>query len=238
MKARASFLVAALEPLLYFQGKAVRRSLPELPEPAGERRGEAGYGVRLRLLIVGDSAAAGVGVAHQNEALAGRLAAVLGRRFAVAWQVQAKTGATTASTLRHLERIEAAPFDVALVSLGVNDVTSGVSLGTWRVRQRALRQCLRERFGVAQIIACGLPPVHRFPSLPQPLRWYLGARASSFDEALAQDVRSEADVHFLSLRFSEDAGLVAADGFHPGPAAYRQWADLAASLIEAFPRRE
>jgi lysophospholipase L1-like esterase len=227
-----------LAPILYFQGKAVRRSLPELPEPAGERRGEAGCGARLRLLIVGDSAAAGVGVAHQNEALAGRLAAALGRRFAVAWQVQARTGATTASTIRHLERIEAAPFDVALVSLGVNDVTTGVSLGEWRARQRALRQGLRERFGVAQIIACGLPPVHRFPSLPQPLRWYLGARAASFDEALSRDVGSETDVRFLSLRFSEDAGLVAADGFHPGPAAYRQWAELAASLIEPSPRRE
>ncbi|RMD81354.1 MAG: SGNH/GDSL hydrolase family protein, partial [Candidatus Dadabacteria bacterium] len=57
-----------LGPLLLWQGWRVRLNVPRLPEAPGPRQGRAGKGPLLRLLIVGDSAAAGVGAAHQDEA--------------------------------------------------------------------------------------------------------------------------------------------------------------------------
>jgi hypothetical protein len=63
----------ALAPILLCQGKYVRRVTPKLPEADGPRFGEAGVGKPLRLLVLGDSAAAGVGVNTQQEALAGHL---------------------------------------------------------------------------------------------------------------------------------------------------------------------
>ena len=50
-------------PLLVAQAVATRRRAPTLPEAEGEREGRVGEGDRLALLIVGDSSAAGVGVA-------------------------------------------------------------------------------------------------------------------------------------------------------------------------------
>lgn len=77
-----------LAPLLIWQGRRVRATALRLPEAAGERSLDGGA---LRLLIVGDSSAAGVGAAHQDEALAGclarSLAAQLGRP--VGWQLVA-----------------------------------------------------------------------------------------------------------------------------------------------------
>ncbi len=62
----------ALAPVLIVQGRRVRRLALRLPEAAGARAAVAGSGARpLRLLIVGDSATAGVGVARQRDALAG-----------------------------------------------------------------------------------------------------------------------------------------------------------------------
>ena len=55
-----------LGPVLLAQGIYTRRMTPRLPEAEGERQGEAGSGDVLRLLIVGDSAAAGVGAATQG----------------------------------------------------------------------------------------------------------------------------------------------------------------------------
>ena len=55
-------LKLALSPLLVAQAVATRARLPRLPEAGGARRGEAGRGPLLRLLIAGDSSAAGVGV--------------------------------------------------------------------------------------------------------------------------------------------------------------------------------
>ncbi len=61
-----------LAPLLVAQAVATRRRAPLLPEAQGRARRRVGGGAdALRLLIAGDSSAAGVGVARQDQALAG-----------------------------------------------------------------------------------------------------------------------------------------------------------------------
>ena len=150
--------------------------------PAGARgaaEGATGEGAPLRVLVLGDSAGAGVGAASQDEALTGRIVAGLVDRFRVEWRLVARTGATTASTFRHLERAEAFATDVVVTSLGVNDVTGNVGVERFLRQQAALFALLRGKFGARLILASGIPPMDRFPALPQPLRWYLGARAGA-----------------------------------------------------------
>ncbi|MDH3952646.1 MAG: SGNH/GDSL hydrolase family protein, partial [Gammaproteobacteria bacterium] len=55
------------------QGIWTNLRVPTLPEPPGAREGSAGKGPPLKLLVVGDSAAAGVGVSRQDEALLGQV---------------------------------------------------------------------------------------------------------------------------------------------------------------------
>lgn len=159
-----------------------------------------------------------------RESLTGHLVELLSKSFSVDWCLVAKTGATTAATLQHLSDRPKRAFDLCVTSLGVNDVTSGVALRSWLGQQQALRSVLRQHYSVRRFVICGLPPLHGFPALPQPLRWWLGAKATKFDAALRADIAHEEDASFLSLRFSEDRSLMAADGFHPGPVVYEQWA--------------
>ena len=221
----------ALAPVIVPQGIWTNLRVPTLPEPPGARQGEAGEGPPLRLLITGDSAAAGVGVSRQEEALLGQVVARLSGRYRVAFDVQAKTGFTTADILRHLDDMPARAYDVALTSLGVNDVLALTTRAAWIERQRQLRQLLREKFGVRFTVISGLPPVHSFPALPQPLRWHLGSRATEFNEVIAEAVEAEPDVRLIDLRFEADAGMMASDGFHPGAPIYAEWAARAARLI-------
>jgi lysophospholipase L1-like esterase len=223
----------ALGPLLYLQGRTVRRSIPVLPEPEGARDGMRGNGPRLRLLILGDSAAAGVGAATIDESLTGRLVDILSRSRSVDWRLVAKTGATTASTLKYLDKHRLETYDVCITSLGVNDVTAGIRARDWIAQQAKLRLKLREEIGIKRLVICGLPPIHKFPSLPQPLRWWLGARATAFDRALQDSISTEAGVSFLSLRFTDNLDLMASDGFHPGPQAYREWAMRVAKMLDS-----
>lgn len=222
---------AFLAPVLFAQGKLVRRSVPVLSEPPGRREGSAGTGQPLRILIAGDSSAAGVGAPSQDEALLGCLVADLAADFSVEWNLQATSGHTTTQTLERLEQLPRQAFDVAITSLGVNDTISMVSLRSWRRRQAALRELLRNKFEVRTLIVSGLPPVHGFPALPQPLRWHVGSRATQLHRALARDVAVEPDAHFIDLRFSDDMTLMSSDGFHPGPEIYAEWARLVASAI-------
>ncbi len=220
-----------LGPLLLAQGHWVRRTTPVLPEPDGAREGESGTGADFRLLVVGDSAAAGVGAPSQDEALMGRTVAGLRDRFRVHYRLVARTGATTASTLKHLERIDAFVVDAVVTSLGVNDVTGDVGVAVFLERQERLRALLRGKFGARFILVSGLPPMGAFTALPQPLRWYLGERAKELDRALADSLPDGQGAQYLPLFRKLDRSMLASDGFHPGPAAHAQWGAAAAARI-------
>ncbi|RFP88803.1 SGNH/GDSL hydrolase family protein [Rhodobacteraceae bacterium 63075] len=223
----------ALSPLLAAQAAFVIARAERLPEPEGPRTGEAGQGPALRLLILGDSSAAGVGARHQSVALSGRLAARLAESFALTWQLEARTGATSASALATARALPGARFDVALVALGVNDVTRFVSARRFRETRRALHEVLRARFGVGRIVSSGLPPMGQFPLLPRPLRSMLGQKAVALDAALAELCAEDAALTHVPLDLPFEPHLMASDGFHPSEAAYAHWADMLAPHLRA-----
>lgn len=223
----------ALGPLLLLQGRHVRRVTPVLPEPPGPRAGRCGKGLALRLLILGDSAAAGVGAATQGEALSGQLVRALSPRFDLRWKLIARTGATTLETLETLAGIEREPFDVVVTSLGVNDVTGGRSPRRWMIDQARLVALLREEFGASRILLSALPPMHLFPALPQPLRAYLGAQALRYNAALRAFAQTAPACTWVPLEVTQDRDHMAHDGFHPGPQIYAAWAGCLARQIDA-----
>lgn len=222
----------SLGPVLALQGLYVRRVTPRLPEPPGPRGGTSGVGPDLRLLLVGDSAVAGVGAPSQDEALSGRLANDLSRSFRLSWTLVARTGATTQGTRHHLLRLAEERFDVAVLSLGGNDVTARRPVHEWLAEMEKLLRVLRVRFRVRLILVSGLPPMHAFPGLPQPLRWYLGATARRFDGALARWVCTQADCEHVPIALTH-RGQLATDGLHPGPLGYLEWSALLAQRIRA-----
>lgn len=230
---RHALATALLGPLLFRQGRQVRSRINLLPEPPGDRQGRTGSGPLLRVLIVGDSAGAGVGAADQADALIGRTVHALAGDFEVQWRLAAWSGATVPAALRRLDEVPPGGWDYVIVSLGVNDVVAGHSLARWRGHLARLRDVLHSRFEQPYILFSGLPPVHLFPALPQPLRWYLGARTRDFDRALARWVADQAHCTRLPTEFPRDAALLASDGFHPGPGLYQLWGIAAADLIRA-----
>ncbi|MCI2400516.1 SGNH/GDSL hydrolase family protein [Aliiroseovarius subalbicans] len=217
----------ALLPVLVVQALMAKRGAQSLPEPPGPRSGTDGAGPPLRILIVGDSSGAGVGAAHQDEALSGRLRDILAEDHKVTWRLEARTGATTASTLETLHDVPHDCYDVAVVALGVNDVTSGVTGRRLLAQRAALHRMLREDFGAARLVVSGMPPLGNFPLLPNPLRWVLGRTARRFDARLA----SQTGVEYIRFDLPFDARMMASDGFHPGPPAYRVWAEHLAREI-------
>ena len=228
----------ALGPFLFLQGHYVRRVTPLLPEPPGKRQGSIGSGTPLRLLVLGDSAAAGVGASTQDDGLCGQLVTRLNPHFNVSWRLIAKTGATTPDTLRHLAKVEREPFDVVVTSLGVNDLTSGYLRSNWLRQQEKLIRILKDDFQARLILLSGLPPMHLFPALPQPLRWYMGQGARHFNDGLAELVQSYEECQIFSVEVGGNLaslveGSFASDGFHPGPTFYATWADhLARRIVE------
>jgi lysophospholipase L1-like esterase len=212
-----------LTPVLVAQALHTRSRMPRLPEAAGDRRGSVGRGPRLRLLITGDSSAAGVGVVHQREALAGQLPALLAEAGCrVDWQLVAQSGLNTAATLHLLQRQAPRHYDLAVVITGVNDVVEQVPSHHAVSAREALANHCRNALGVRHVVFAPLPPVHEMHGLPQPLRWVAGTDARRHDRALARWAATRGDVSRVHVPMRLNRGVLARDGFHPGEPVYRQ----------------
>ncbi|WP_425044424.1 SGNH/GDSL hydrolase family protein [Primorskyibacter sp. S87] len=216
---------------------AVRARAIELPEPTGPRSGVAGEGRPLRLLITGDSSAAGVGAGTQTQALAGQLVSRLAKSARVEWQLEATTGHRTADTIARLSTVRG-QFQVVVTALGVNDVTRAMSQDRFRDAQRILVKDLTSRMGAGLILASGVPPMEHFPALPRPLNWVLGCQAARLDTALGQLAAEIPEMEHLPFHLPPDPANAAPDGYHPSPKAYALWAErLAAKILAAMAAR-
>ncbi|WP_299043052.1 SGNH/GDSL hydrolase family protein [uncultured Tateyamaria sp.] len=216
--------MALLAPVLLPQAIWVASRAMRLPEAAGPRSGILGPAPGLRVLIVGDSSAAGVGVDHQTDALAGRLVHHLGAGHGLSWSLEAKSGWTSRQACHALEQLAPAAVDLAVIAVGVNDVKNGVHITKWRRNYATILDTLRRRHGATCCVASGVPPLGAFPLLPPPLRGVLGARASRFDAVLANLCRDTPTALQLPFDAPVDTAQMAQDGFHPGAPVYDIWA--------------
>lgn len=230
-----TFAKVALAPVLLWQGRRVRAAMPELPEPPGPREGTVGRGpVRLKLLVFGDSSAAGVGVGTQAEALAEPLARAVAARIggAVAWTLRARTGLGVARALRWIQESPLPAADVVVSVLGVNEVTGQRAPADFVHQYTRLIDEIAIQSGARRVIVNGVPPMGSMHGLPQPLRWYLGRWARALDTALAEAVATmPVPVTHIDVGWAPQVGGLASDGFHPGAQQYRHWAQHLAEVI-------
>ncbi|OYU46493.1 MAG: hypothetical protein CFE44_01805 [Burkholderiales bacterium PBB4] len=226
-------LLTLLGPLLWLQAKHVRRVTPRLPEPEGQRQGEAGQGPLVRVLVAGDSAAAGVGVSHQDEALCGQLVQRLSRHRTVQWCLLAANGLDSPGLIQLLEETPHARFDVVVVSMGVNDATSLRPPRQWLQWQHRLAQVVEQRFAPNLLVHNAVPPMHAFTALPQPLRWFMGRWAKEMNHQLVGGLQQAPGrtIHWLPIATAAEG--LASDGFHPGARGYALWAESLSERILA-----
>lgn len=232
---------AASLPVAGVQGLWLRRTAPRLPARLESgASGRAGRGApALSLLVAGESPAVGVGCETATQAvsvqLAERLAAARGG--SVDWQVIGHNGARSAEIARLLATQRPRPVDpsrLAVVMLGVNDVTGLRSLRHWYEQLVAIRSHLRRR-GCGRIYLAPVPPMWQFTLLPHPLRGVLGDRARLLDAERFRIAALYPEVTALVTDFPDEPELLAEDGYHPGPEACALWAER---LVEQMGRAE
>ena len=217
-------LLGLLWPVLWLQARHVRRNAPRLPEPPGRRAGTAGRGPLMRLLVAGDSGAAGVGAASQEQALCGHLVRRLSRHHTVQWCVLAVNGLDSPGLFSLLQEAPATRYDVVVLSMGANDATALCAPQQWAQWQHRLAALIADRFAPDLLVHSAVPPMHDCRALPQPLRWFMGRWARQMNATLASQL---ADQHRRTLhghpQTTTSAGM-AEDGLHPSAQGYAVWA--------------
>jgi len=236
-----SVLGAGLYGVLRAEARIARRTIGEAakeppPDPTGwYGRGRAGPAIKVVLL--GDSSAAGYGVARVEETTGALLASGLAERAdrRVYLRAFAKVGARSSDLAGQLDRALPIEPDVAVILIGANDVTHRVLPAASVSHLAEAVRRLREAEVAVVVGTC--PDLGTIKPIPPPLKQV--ARTWSRRMAAAQTIavlegggRTVSLGSVLGPEFAAAPALLfGPDQFHPSAAGYRS---LSAVLLPSM----
>ena len=211
-----------------------RRELRPAPPVTGPTEGVVPGAVPgVRLLVIGESTAAGTGAPTHETSLVGHLARALaadGRE--VAWRAAGRNGARARAVTRDLVPT-AADWDPThvVVLTGINDLQLAWRPGAWAADVAALLLAIAATWPRARVVISGLPDVTAIPAIPEPLRRVLARKARRFGWATERAAAATGAVYVPVDRLPLTREDFSSDGVHPGPAGYARWARALAPAV-------
>ena len=232
-------------PLLFIHGKRIRKSVPVLGEAKNPNGTVKGNGDRDRILFIGESTMAGVGVSEHKQGFPGHFARkwseVSGR--SVNWDVVARSGYTVdrvvKKSMKHVPKEE---VDLIVIGLGGNDGFGLTPTWRWIKGLDRLRNALSEKYPDVPIAFANMPPIRDFPAFTSLIKTVIGGQVDLLGESLERWVADQENVHFYSDKitltgwcrrygYPEDPALFFSDGVHPSELTYQVWSESMASWL-------
>jgi lysophospholipase L1-like esterase len=232
---------------MYFQGKRIRARIPGLPEAKGKKGIVLAKSSNksLRLIAVGESTVAGVGVETNEEGFTGTLATSISELFQanVHWEVHARSGYTAEKVHQTIIPMINSPVaDLIVIGLGGNDAFKLNTPGKWRKEITLLIEKLRIKYPTALIVFCNMPPIKEFPAFTPLIKFTIGNLVEIFGEELHILTQKHDRVFYSNKLIKLDEWIVKlgnnvvrsdffSDGVHPSKLTYVNWAkDLAINI--------
>lgn len=228
-----------LLPILYFQGKKIKATVPRLPEAKGTQGMSCVSSERtIRMLTIGESTIAGVGVQTHEEGFTGTLANALAVELNtnIDWKVYAKSGYTVKRiTDGIISNITENLVDLIVIGIGGNDAFELSSPKKWNKDVRELIKSLQLKFKKTPILFINMPPIKEFPAFTSLIKFTIGNLVDILGEELVKVVADFKNVHYYarvvrSNYFIERYKLKInstdffSDGVHPSKITYQIWA--------------
>ena len=241
-----AIVTVPLLPLMYFQGKKIRKSVPVLPEATGIegicKGSEKSY---LSVIFIGESTIAGVGVATHKEGFAGTFAANLAMESGknVYWKVYAKSGYTAKRMAsKTVLKITENQVDLIVIGVGGNDAFTLNTPKKWRADVSNLISVLKEKFGETPIFFLNMPPIKEFPAFTPLIKFSVGNLVEILGEELQKVIPKFSNVYYnsqvITLDFwikklgdSHKSSDFFSDGVHPSKLTYQIWAKDAVEFV-------
>lgn len=199
------------------------------PDAARNRAGTGPEDPGLRVVFLGTSLTAGLGLDRPGDRWPERIGALADSAGLAVHVVNAGvSGDTSAGGLRRLDWLLSEPLDVLVVELGANDGLRGHSPEALEENLRTIIRTTRERSPGTRIVLAGMeaPP-------------NLGADYTERFRAVFPRVAEETGVSLIPFLLEGVAGepeLNQPDGIHPTPAGHRRMARTAWPILESVLR--
>lgn len=241
-----TFVAIPLLPLMYYQGKKIRKEIPQLPEATGiTGTYKTNNNSSINLITIGESTIAGVGVATHKYGFTGTLAKTLAKTInsTVNWKVYAKSGYTAKRvSYKIIPKIDEPELDIIVIGLGGNDSFELNSPKGWNKDIRRLITKLKEKYPNTPVVFINMPPIKEFPAFSKTIKFVVGNLVQLLGHELKKVVKEYDNVYFYSniityddfiSRMNLDATPTDffSDGIHPSELAYQVWAKDVAHYI-------
>ncbi len=215
-------------PVYVWQGLRVRRRTERMVPAEGKVFGSvAGNGMPIRLLVVGDSSAASVGVNATDKGMASVIAGLIAARtgLPVEWRA-AGFNSATAGQLRDfvVPNLAAEPYTHVIVSVGTNDAKNMHTMRRFKREFGGLVYALKAKWPDARIVWSPVVDMRLVPAMPRALGTILEIRASMLNRLATRLCLERGAVPALRLPIEGPWGF-STDGFHASEAGYAAWAE-------------
>jgi len=216
-------------PVYVWQGLCVRRRVERmLPAKGPVRHLIAGEGEPVRLLVLGDSSAASVGIGHSDHGLAAQLSLRIAARTGrpVIWRAAGFNSATAGHLRDHvLPNLAPEEWTHIVVSIGTNDAKNFHTVRRFKREFGGLLYALRAKWPEALVVWSPVVEMLRVPALPSALGRILEIRASLINGMGVRLCLERGAVPATRLPIVDPAAGFSTDGFHASEAGYAAWAD-------------
>ena len=241
-----AIIAVPLLPILYFQGQKIRKNVPNLPEAKNPK----GYiktasEKTLKLLVIGESTIAGVGVDFHENGFTGALAKEISQKTnqSILWKVYAKSGYTAKMVRKKIIlTIEDSTADIIVIGLGGNDAFKLNSPDVWMFQINFLIKTLKRKFPKTPIYFTNMPPIKEFPAFTNAIKFVIGNLVEILGKRLDRRVINKENVHYnnevIILKnwqkrhnLKGDVDVFFSDGVHPSKLTYQTWGKEMAQFI-------
>ncbi|WP_435415640.1 SGNH/GDSL hydrolase family protein [Polaribacter aestuariivivens] len=235
-----------LLPLLFYQGKKIIKETPRLPE-AKKPQGFIKNNVKktLKIISIGESTIAGVGVDIHENGFTGALAKEIAskKNISVLWKVYAKSGYTAKQiNKRIVPKIEESNADIIVIGLGGNDAFKLNSPTLFMLNVNSLIKNLQKKFPRTPIYFTNMPPIKEFPAFTKTIKFVIGNLVEIFGDKLHNKIKKKRRVFYnkeiVTLEkwskkhhLKNDASIYFSDGVHPSKLSYELWGKDMAQFI-------
>lgn len=242
-----AFLSLPFLPLMRHQGEQIKKSVPILPEaenPEGHCTSKNATKT-LKLITIGESTIAGVGVKTHQEGFTGSLAENLAKHLQtnISWKVYARSGYNAYKVTENiLPKITEENADLIVIGLGGNDAFQLHTPKTFQDAMEKLLKTLKNKFPEAVIVLCDMPPIKDFPAFTPLIKLTIGNLVELLGNQLSILVKDYKNVYYKNEKITVKKWIKKldvqatkadffSDGVHPSPFAYQVWGKEMANRI-------
>jgi len=215
-------------PVYIWQGLGVRlRTERMVPAQGPVLHRIDGIEPEIRLLVLGDSSAASVGIARSQDGLAAQLGGLIAKRTgrAVTWRAAGFSSATSGQ-LRDfvVPNLATEPWTHIVLAIGTNDAKNFHTVPRFKKAFGGLLYALRAKWPQARIVWSPVIDFTKVPAMPPALGKILELRAGAINRMGERLCNERGAIAATRLPILDASGF-STDGFHGSEAGYRAWAE-------------